>query len=324
MTKISQNLEKNNFAAIVIAVLAAVKTLWLYDYFGTGDFLIYKDTYEVMNGLGFFEGYLTYISSINSAELVHFLLTWFSSNAGIGRELFLAISNALFAYFAATTLNKNLTGRLLSFPLLLLNGYADIFYFSAERLKYALLLLAIAASAPYEKKRPLAILLAVAAHVQALLILALFHAKDVKLQEVLKRPTLKFRSAFLLIIIVIFIFLSPLIEHLIQKVSGYSDDFGGSIPVKTLGLGLVFLLLSQNKSGALLVALMAAFASFIVGDGRINFIYFILIIFECVRRDTTFARTIAIILMLYGVYQDFAFLANVVQLGTGFDESGNL
>ncbi len=316
-------LKKNKIIATILAALVAVKTILLFPYFTDGDLLVYNDVYDLVNNSNIIDGYLTYTANINSAELIHYLIIWISSNTNLPRVMFLAIFNALLAYLAFGFLNVNRNNLMVSF-LLIFNVYADIFYFSAERLKFSIILLILALQFKSAIIKILIVTCAIATHVQSVLVTLLFNI--IKIHSV-SFSNLKVHNLKNLIIIgfaLLAVGLSQLTDHAISKLAGYNSDYGGIIPYKTLLMSIALVCVAPKKLGALLASLIAVITAIYIGDGRINFILYYILLIVCIRGRGNIKRSLAVILVSYGAYQDISFIQNALSLGTGFKEDGGI
>ncbi len=315
--------KKTTVIATIVAALVAAKSILLFPYFSDGDLLIYNDVYDIVKNLNFINGYLAYTANINSAELIHYLIIWVSSNASIPRVLFLAIFNALLAYLAFSFFYNNKNILSVSF-ILMFNVYADVFYFSAERLKFAIILLILALQFKSAIVKILIVTCAIATHVQSVLVTLLFNM--IKINSV-SFKNFKGRNLKNLIIIgfaILAVGLSQLTDHAISKVAGYNIDYGGVIPYKTILMSIVLMCVAPKKLGALLASLISVITAIYIGDGRVNFILYYILLVVCIRGGGNIKRSLAVILVSYGAYQDISFIQNVLSLGTGFKEDGGI
>jgi hypothetical protein len=315
--------QKSKIIATIVAALVVAKTILLFPYILDGDMYVYNNLYELVNNLNIIDGYLIYTSNINSAEIIHYLLIWISSNTSIPRVVFLATFNALIAYLAFTILFNSRNYLILSF-LLLFNVYADVLYFSAERLKFSIIILILALQFKPAIVKALIASCAVAAHVQTVLIIMLFNIIKINSNSI---KTLKGRNLKNLIIIglaFLTVGLSPLSDHAISKVTAYNSDYGGVIPYKTILISIALVYVAPRKLGALLASVISVIAAMYIGDGRINFILYYILLIVCIRGGGNIKRGLAVTLASYGAYQDISFMQNVLLLGTGFKEDGSI
>jgi hypothetical protein len=316
-------LKKNKIIASIVAALVAVKTILLFPYFTDGDLLVYNDVYGLVNNSNIIDGYLTYTANINSAEFVHYLILWISSNTHLPRVMFLSIFNALLAYLAFGFLYNNRNHLMVSI-LLIFNVYADIFYLSAERLKFSIILLILALQFKSAIIKILIVTCAIATHVQSVLVMLLFNT--------IKIHSVSFRSLnghnlknFIIIgFAILAVGLSQLTDHAMSKVAGYNSDYGGQIPYKTLLMSIALVCVAPKKLGALLASLMSIMIAIYIGDGRINFILYYILLIVCIRGVGNIKHGLALLLVSYGAYQDISFIQNVLSLGTGFKEDGGI
>lgn len=304
-------------------MLVMIKTLVLFPYFVAGDLIIYNNLYESVRGANIIEGYAIYKANINSAEIVYYAIIWVSSNVDLNRAIFLAISNGLLAFLGFKRLSSSGNYIIVS-VVLLFNLYADVLYFSAERLKFSILILLCALIARRTSAKAAIIAASIATHAQAALVILLISVLhlDSKSVKCIKKNQLK--NLIFISIALTPIFFTPLFDHAIAKIVGYNIDYGGEVPFRTLILCGALMVLSPIKIGAIMVAMFSTAAAFYLGPGRINFIIYYILLIVCLRENKILKRGVAIALASFGAYQDLSFLENVFSLGTGFERDGSV
>jgi hypothetical protein len=281
-----------------------------------GDQTHYRQAYELLSDLNLVEGYELYFSKLSSREYIHFLLSWLASKF-IEKDLFIAIFNGILAYVTMSVLHRWKASVFISFSIVIPNYYFMVLYFSAERLKFALIFLLL--SLLYSKNKTLFYpfaFLSIITHVQVLIIYVSiafnkFFVKTIKMFRTGMLP----KYFFLVFLIIIPTLLVK--NQIFNKLQYYSNVNG----LAELSKGLVFLSLaiwySNKKIETVLIFTPVLFAVFILGGSRLNmFAYFIFLHygFQC-RGGWNFG---VLATLLYFSYSSIDLLSNILSYGDGF------
>lgn len=281
-------------------ILFLIKALIVSAWFNEGDQKSYIEVYEGITE-SISESLVYYLTKLNATVNVHFLLIYICKNLGLSKLLFSALSSFLLFFLWYTWLTNRLSySKWYSF-LILNTFYFDVLYFSAERLKIAVIFVGWFLI----QRKFFFFITSVASHVQTLVLAPLWlHEKK------------SHGYLFILLTFLTLFFLSGYREYVLQKIVDYSGEFGGSISFKTVCL-LIPLTLKRKLKLRFRLGLIAFFVilSFVVGDLRINImIYLYLLVF--VHHD--YSKVIFFLLNGYFFFKTIGFLYNGYLFGTGF------
>lgn len=310
-------LKKTFLARITAAGLVFSLSILILPFCIAGDQAGYREVYDSLRYLNIKEGFLFYSAKLDSLEFVHFFLTWLASRV-VGKDLFIAFSNAILAYVAMSLFQKWKASIIIAFLIILTNYYFFAVYFTAERLKFGFIFLFLSMIYIDQIKRSYKFaVLALISHVQvAIVYVSLLFNFFVKQLLKLFR-TAKISKAVLLIPLV-FIPLFLIKDQILAKFQFYYKDTRALIELVRI---LLFFLLafwySMKKKETLIIFIPIFIAVFLVGGDRVNiFGYFVFLYYGLqIRRGWNFG---VLATSLYFTYSSIGFLINVFQRGDGF------
>jgi hypothetical protein len=258
-------------------VLACVLTFIVYvagesfaSFFTYSDGKIYAAAYELIKGQYLADAYLSFTLATGSAEPVSFLFFYmFSQFVDIvvaNTLLNVALILALFLL-----LRKRSANLWCWAPFVLTNFYILLLGFGIMRLKIAVLLLVLSWLVQDHRMRWALILAAVLAHFQMILPLAVFLADALVARR--RTATLKYIA-----VLAIALILSQY-DAIREKVMYYSGEVF-TLPYKLIMLSLISLILLDRYKIVLIMFSVFLPISLLVGDGRLNIIYFLLVVHE--------------------------------------------
>lgn len=310
------------FFPLCILFASVLKTSFFYSAFTVGDAEVYAYLYELVKNKYLISAYLDYTDKINSVEFGHFFSIWIFSNIGFSREFYLCFFNGLFSYF--TSRHCIIKGIPVFYVLILLifNFYTDVLFFSAERIKIAIFFLSLWFFFRNSSKNKFLIsLIAAVTHLQSIIIIFIINIYEYKFNfNVNKKNTLLYSLPSIPVLFFI-LWATPLGDQFIQKIQGYNQDYGGIIPFKTVILSSLLILCSSNTYKAVIVSFAVVVTSFLLGDGRVNFIVYYLLFFECFYARNWYRVLIGSCLLVYGAIESVDFISNALIFGTGFDDA---
>ena len=211
----------------IIALCVFIITLIISPYYVYQDQFHYIKIYNGLKDLDLINAYLYYINNIDSKEVVHFFFSWIGSNLSINKVIFFAFVNAYLA-FIAIKLMRQLNASIYIISLIVLsNFYFYVFYFSAERLKFAVIFFIL--SALYKNKVYLYSLLSIFAHSQFIIIYSaiLFKIFNTSFTRLINKKNIFlaiFITSFILFMVYYFLY-----EHLLAKYliyASYNKEYG--------------------------------------------------------------------------------------------------
>jgi len=307
---------------LTAAALVLFLTLLIMPLYTDGDQAIYREVYRSLPKFNLSQGFIFYINSLSSREPVHFFLSWIASRH-IEKDLFVALSNAFLAYVAMSLFQKWKASVIIAFLLLLTNYYFFVLYFSAERLKYGFIFLALSMIYVDQVKCIYGLAtLALVSHAQVIIVYVAILFKGFVRQMLKLFLTGKVSKWFLYVPL---LFIPPLFvaNQIIGKLQYYQDNvlyssLGGW---GALGRIFVFLLLalwySKRKRETILLFVPLVIAVFLLGGERINiFGYFIFLYYGLQFRGGWNLGVLAT--SAYFAHSSIGFLVNIMQRGSGF------
>ncbi len=126
---------------IAVGILVFVLTCILAEYYVAGDQIGYHLAFSSLRGVDPELGFSIYRSFISTGEFVHYLFAYVGSNLSIPKNLFFAFLNGILALMIAQIFRALKVYFLLTLFFVLTNYYIVVMYFSAERLKVAIIVL---------------------------------------------------------------------------------------------------------------------------------------------------------------------------------------
>ncbi|WP_152551551.1 hypothetical protein [Polycyclovorans algicola] len=266
-------------AAILTSIILASLVVFLYSYFLSahyvgGDQEIYRLAYSELSKLSISDGIRVYAARILTLELGHYVITWVASRF-FDKDLFMAISNAILAYYAIKVLRGWGGSLLIVIWIVLFSFYFIALYLSAERLKFAFLFFAIAINCTSRVRAGGFFIVSLLTHLQMLLavVMGIISKSGPLLKSLLIKGRLKFGAAISAIAIFLisgclFLYFD---RHIYSKISAYH---GGTDAVDYLRIAIFFLLSLLYANGRRLhvvfLFLILSIAVLFVGETRIN------------------------------------------------------
>jgi hypothetical protein len=306
----------------IIALCVFIITLIISPYYVYQDQFHYIKIYNGLKDLDLINAYLYYINNIDSKEVVHFFFSWIGSNLSINKVIFFAFVNAYLA-FIAIKLMRQLNASIYIISLIVLsNFYFYVFYFSAERLKFAVIFFIL--SALYKNKVYLYSLLSIFAHSQFIIIYSaiLFKKFNTSFIRSINNKKISIRSllvvfATLIILYTVYYFLY---EHLVGKYLSYAVSNIGDSFFNLLKVSIFFLMTlaySRKKQEVVFLYFVLFIATTIIGGERLNmFGYFIFLYYALqVNKGINFG---VITTSIYFLFKTYGFVSNVFLYGMGF------
>lgn len=307
------------FLFLTVIHIILISLVILPDYVN-GDQFDYRKLYSGLEGLSLSDGFIFYNNAVSSEEPIYFLFSWVLSNLGIEKDAFIIIANAILGIVGYKTLLRLGSKPYVAYIIMSFNFYFLVFYFSAERLKFALIFLLL--SYLVKKARWSYSLLSVFSHSQVFIFYISILAPKLKslLYDVFVRFKLKYRYIWIIIALIAgaFIILAVLGNHLSTKIEAYYTTDSSIIDLLRM---LAFFALSFFYSKKKIDTLYAFFPLFLLvfflGGERVNFIgYFVFLYFSIHYRG---GLNLGVILTnIYFIISGFSFLQNILHYGDGF------
>jgi hypothetical protein len=286
-------------------------------FYTNGDQIGYRKVYEALPDFGLIEGYLYYNLNVSSREFVHFFLTWVASRF-IDKDLFVALSNSILAYVAMSFFQKWKVSVIIAFSLILTNFYFLVLYFSAERLKFGFIFLALSMIYIDQIKRVFGFAtLAIISHAQMIIVYVstLFNVIIRQIVKLFRTSTVS--KSLLFLIPFLFIPLLLVGNQIYEKFPSYYSERSLTELAKTFAFFLLAIWYSNNKMETFMVFIPIFVAVYIVGGDRVNiFGYFAFLYYGMQYKRGWNMGVLAT--SVYFSYGSIDFLFNVFNHGDGF------
>jgi hypothetical protein len=283
-----------------------------------GDQKIYRYLYASLPAYDFVDGYFFYLITVRSIEPIYYTLSWFFSNLGLPRDLFIAISNAVLCYIFLSVAKKYNSSIMIAATLVLGNFYFIALYTELERLKFGVIFLlwSLLVIDKHRQGIPLAFL-AIMSHVQVGVMYA--SMISIKFLGQLKRLIFTFSVSkeFLVIVMLGGALLVGLFNHLAYKIGIYIVNMDFMSAVKVMPLVLLTLVYAQSRVSAMFLLTPILVAIFFVSGDRLNiFIYFIFLYYAMqFRRGYNLG---ILVTTVYFSYKSVLFIENIFLIGRGY------
>ena len=304
--------------ALTIAVIYLIFSLLIYPQYTAGDQSFYRPFYDSVSEFGLLDGFLFYRASLGASEPIYFIVSKVCSGL-IDKDLLMSLLNGVLVYLLVIWIEKNKISRLV-IPLLALNFYLLVLLFSAERLKFAMLLLMLAVNSKGLKKSIFAAF-SFLSHTQAIfLIVNWLSLQFIPILTDAIKGKVKKRSLGVFFLIVLFLILIiPLAAHMQEKLSAYSERSSGLGELIKPGLFVILTLFYANRDRftSIVMHLPILMAAYLVGGERtVIFSYFIFLSFSLKYKKGI--NSGVFFTSLYFCFQGIIFLGNVIAFGDGF------
>ncbi len=306
-----------NFSVVLLVYFLS---LVLLNYYTNGDQEHYIRAYEGLADRNLLEGFLFYNGALSSGEFVHFILSWILSGH-VEKNIFIATSNAILAYFTSKLLIKWNVNLLVIFSIVVLNFYFIVLYTGAERLKFGVLFMIISFYYfEHTKRFILFSIIAVLAHTQILIVYLsmIFYFYSNQLFIVMNYQKIK-KIALYILVLSILIFV-VIYDQLIKKFLGYLDIK----PITELFQWFVLLIMSlyysKDRSQTFMVFLALAVVILLVGGMRVNMLAYLAFLYYGLQYNR--GVNIGVISMsMYFFVKSIPFVYAIFEHGNGFSDN---
>ncbi|MBT2152932.1 hypothetical protein KKI34_14400 [Pseudoalteromonas tetraodonis] len=300
-----------------VAIIVLLLSYFVGQEFIYGDQYHYRNVYNGIDGLGYIEGFKWYITAIFSVEVVHYSYIWLTHHF-VEKDIAMSAANSVLAMASYRVLRSWGAYSIIAFLLVVFGFYWQVFYYSAERLKFGFIFLFLALL--YEEKKKshyLLTFLSIASHVQMLIIFgARFFQSSFRSASYFLKTLRVPKGVFILFSIGVIFFLF-FMEHIVKKVSGYAM-FGGFEPSEIMKM-IVFLIISlvytKRRWSVFLLFIPLILAAYVVGGMRVNIFGYFLALYCSLsyRRGVNLG---AGVLVAYSVFGGVSYIYNVFLYGS--------
>jgi hypothetical protein len=292
-----------NQTLVIISLIFIFTYAWskyIFFYYTAGDQIIYGLFFERSIGKSFLEIFALQRGFLGASEPGFSWLIYLVNDI-LSKSTFMSLANAFLSVLFYLFI-KDRKYAWLIFTFFILNYYTSVLFFSAERLKFAViaLLLVQKIQKPYLK----GIMLIVPGffHFQYLTILPILYGR-----YLLANPSFMFFT-FVAFLSGIFLIYFQFGDMIILKYYAYSNNFNMIGLGKALILGVILMTVSNQRKFDFLVAIYFLFLTVLLGADRIvsmEIIYLLLIIrfYNVYQFIVFFTLSLYLILKLVSFYQ---------------------
>lgn len=309
----------NPYTAITIFVVLGVFALSmaLSPFYIDGDQLHYRRVYDQISSLTLLDAYAYYRSNLDSRELIHFLLVYLISPY-LDKDLVMSLSNAALAYAALRLCRTLGASPIIAALIPLTNYYFFAMYFSAERLKFAMLFMMLGLSYA-GKYRPLYFysFLAVLAHAQTTLVYTAILLKTLFRNVVYLFNTSKAPLYLLLLPLIVAPALALNLEQILSKLSSYSAERSIMEIARNAAFLLLTLCISRRKTDVIVLFIPILIATMLVGGDRVNMIGYLFFLYFALQYKKGL-NVLNVGMTLYFAVKTIFFVDDFMIYGTGF------
>lgn len=308
-------ISKSTFYGAIYAAIILILSVYVLPFYIWGDQIFYRMFYEdcfIWN-----EGQKDcYTSTLGTSEPGYFYLVKFF-HTFLDKDYFVAIANATIAFLLVKLIFKyyrKVWHRHIFIILVLLNYYILILFFSAERLKFAALLILIA-TLIQGRSKILFILASLFTHIQIVfLAIPLFIPKFInKNLSILKKIAYSVATTALFIGV-----LFGLKSHIMMKISAYSGgDSSTTMGVLKTLFFVALTIFNVRNIYPLLSGIPLLIAAYIFGGDRISIFAFILYLAYSIYYKAKM-DVIMFIILIYFAYTGLDIIQNIINYGSAY------
>lgn len=317
--------KKNVLLSFLISLLVVLISLLLSPYYTESDQSAYIKAYYDIKNVDFYESFFLYRSSVTTEEPIHFIITWFFSNIlQFDKNFAMSLCNGVLAFLFLRLASILGASLILAIIIVLTNYYFYVFYFAAERLKFAVIfiLLAFLFNKKYFFKNIFSFI-SVLSHLQMIIILfsvrynnfiLSFFTKKTKL-IIIKKNIIPY--IFLLIcILLLFIYFK---DYIIWKLPQYYRKIS-LISIWQISI-FMFLSFTYNVSKTSVIALFTPLfiLSFIIGPERIVFISYFYFLYYAAKKNRGLNFIVLFTIIYFGI-KTLQFISYVILTGQGYGD----
>lgn len=307
---------KYKLIQIVYPFLIYIVSIIISPYDIYGDQLYYRQIYLELPNYNLIDGYFVYSQTLSSFEFMHYILIKWAS-LFINKDIFMSLSNAILIFFIIRYMSKLKVSIAIITIIVFSNYYLFVLFFSAERLKFAVIFLFISLNSLNNIKLMYFFgFLSVLTHIQMFILYMsiFFHKIFISMYNII--ATMKFRFSHIILIVIVFIILELLSNQIISKASYYITG-NLSFPYKIFIFYFLSLIYAKNKSQLIFLFLPLAIASSVILGNRIAI--FAYMIFLYYGLQSNHGKNIGVIsTSIYYAIQSYLFIYNIFVYGNGY------
>ena len=315
----NNKIQLNVFIRILLLILIFFISIFLGSLYLEGDQSSYIFTYEGLKNKGLVEAYIFYVFYLSSAEFIHFLLSWISSNLGFNKLFIMSLSNVFLSYLIIKLFDRLKVNFAITSIFLLSNFYLFVLFFAAERLKFGFIFFLL--SVIYPKRFLLFFsFLSIISHLQMILVYSgkIFQIMLNNFIKFLGTLKINYKNPLPLFLVFIFIsYLNLLQDNILLKFESYNS---AQVITDFIRLGIFFIIslaYSTNYKENIIIFIPLVIGILLFGDERVNMIGYV----YCLYYLITYKNGVnvgMIALTVYLLYSNILFIQKIIQYGNGF------
>jgi len=309
------NIKKIFFFKISIIVYIFLFSLYFLHIYTLGDQKAYISFWNNIVEFNFIDGFSYYHAALSSYEIGYYSIVYLFSNIlNLDKNIFISLSNVVLAFLVFKFFIINKVDKFLAFIFVISNFYILVLYFSAERLKFAIIFLLLVLL--IKSKNLFYFFVPLSFHLSIAIIYVVTLSKEI-IYNLLK---FKIKKQALIFIFGLFFMFVLFNIQIFYKISSYWDTYGGPFEwIKTFIFYILVLLYTPKIKifEVSCIFLTLSLFSIIVGDIRVNmfsYIFFLyyFIIYERVKSIPFLA------IYFYFMIKGLFFLYQILLYGDGF------
>jgi hypothetical protein len=304
---------------ILFVMLLTGFSYYLLGLYVNGDQIYYRQLYSTFEETNFFDIFSVSFGIIGSSEPLSVISLWLGAQLNIEKDLYISLYNFMLLNGLWLFCRRYKAGGLVLF-LILTNYYILVLLTSAERLKFAFILITYG-FVFFERRWAGRLLLvsSIGAHFQSALFLLCVGAYRALADKVIFSFRMRISGLFIALGSLFFVLLIyyNFLDVITRKINVYSGSGDIYDLVKPLALFCVGALsLKSFWSGVRVFVLMAPLF-FIFGDERMTMVYF-MVLFYLLGVEGRLKSPAFLVVLMYFSVQSIRFISNVFTFGTGF------
>ena len=292
---------------------------YLLGFYIKGDQTYYRLLYSTFSETNYRDIFFVAIPIIGSSEPFTLTILWLGTQLGIEKDLYISLYNFLLLIGLWLFCRQNKSGVLILF-LIFTNYYIVVLMTSAERLKFAFILITYA-FVFFDKKwiRSIFLISSILAHFQSALFLLGLGAYRALANKVIISSRISISGLFIKLISILFVciisyYFYDNISHKLIVYIGNGDIYS---LIKPLILFIVSLLSLKSYWSAIKIFIVMSPLFYIFGDNRMTMVYF-LVLFYFLGIEGRLKRPAFLVLMAYFSVKSIGYVTNIFSFGTGF------
>ena len=305
---------------LILCVVSFFISLSLLNAHVGGDQINYHALYDALGRQDTSDIASLLMAHVASGEILSGYILWFGASLGFDKNIYISILNVLLI-LGVVRLVLQSGGNLLVVLLVLTNFYLVVLLTSAERLKFAYLILVWAHLLRGNFSFFLT-LLSTMAHFQSLIFLAGVGSGLLGTRLISFIKTFRIKKLYLyygaLAAFGLYFILYTFMDEVLQKGAAYSGR-GGQLTeiINSLALLLAALSIAKSKLRYITAVLPISVAAYYLGGDRVNMIAFT-VVFYLAALDERLNHPVLIILLAYFSIKSISYVANIYEYGNGF------